>query len=257
MPGTRTLTINGKELWVEILDGVVVGQRKWSDTQVWSSGGTRYVGPNGGYVCRPTVHSSSNLNHEFWVREPDGTETSISIVNRDFPIREGQHVRLAWAGPAGAKRGDYLFASNLTAKNTIDIKHDWQRWFKRTGILTTPKGYRATIFFLAAVLAAILVGVVIPLHMQNLLEPWMAGMGMRDAKAPSFLSLVKEVFYNQWAKEGVIHPSDVIGMWALAFLPSWVTIYIVGSGFFLSPWRTRESSKGREALFQEFLKPGR
>ncbi len=95
--------------------GEVISQNKYSETHVSSSGGGGSVGPNGGYVSAPTVHSRIVTKHEFWIRKEDGSEESIQLSNCDVPLREGHKITLILAGYKGGNHGYYTVLVNHSA----------------------------------------------------------------------------------------------------------------------------------------------
>ncbi|MGY2262363.1 hypothetical protein [Pseudomonas sp. SDO55104_S430] len=74
-----------------VLSGEVVGSEKLSETRVTTTGGGR----NADGDARPVrVSSESIINHEFWIRTPDGIEHDVKLRGVDVPLREGQQVSL-------------------------------------------------------------------------------------------------------------------------------------------------------------------
>lgn len=93
MEEIRSLPLGNETLDFKISRGVVVGDKKWSDTHISSSGGGGYVGPQGGYVSLPSVKSSVKQRHEVWFKM-DGAdqEFDLDLGGLDVPIREGHKV---------------------------------------------------------------------------------------------------------------------------------------------------------------------
>lgn len=108
-----------KEIEFWQLTGEVLGSDKYSETHVSvsSSGGGGYVGPNGGHVSAPKVHSSSSsiTNHEFWIKTADGLEKDIKLKGADIPLRAGQKITLISAGRKGKDTGWYSVLVNHSA----------------------------------------------------------------------------------------------------------------------------------------------
>ena len=85
---------NGKEIRFWDVTGEVLSSSKFSETQVWSSGGGGSVGPNGGQIAAPTIHSKAITNHEFWILTADGKEKPIQLNDVNIPLKEGQKITL-------------------------------------------------------------------------------------------------------------------------------------------------------------------
>ncbi|GEM_PF-6208170 len=93
MQEIQTLLLGNERLDFKIDRGVVVGDKKWSDTHIYSSGGGGYVGPNGGYVSPPSVNSKIQQRHEAWFRmDGDNREISMDLSGHNIPLREGNKV---------------------------------------------------------------------------------------------------------------------------------------------------------------------
>ncbi|MBO0399812.1 hypothetical protein ACK36F_07690 [Aeromonas veronii] len=109
----------GKEVEFWQVTGEVLGSNKYSETHVSvsSSGGGGYVGPNGGHVSAPSVHSTSSTitNHEFWIKTEDGLEKDIKLRGVDVPLRPGQKITLISAKRKGADNGWYSILVNHSA----------------------------------------------------------------------------------------------------------------------------------------------
>ena len=107
---------NNKEIVFWEITGEVMSSNKHSETQVWSSGGGGYVGPQGGQVAAPTVQSRAITNHEFWLKTTDGKEKSIQLSDVDIPLREGQKITLICASEKGVDSGKYAVLINHNAE---------------------------------------------------------------------------------------------------------------------------------------------
>ncbi|NVK25944.1 MAG: hypothetical protein HWE10_13540 [Gammaproteobacteria bacterium] len=101
------------EFWSET--GEILGQNKYSETHVSSSGGGGYVGKHGGHVSAPQVHSTTVTNHEFWIKKEDGSEKSVQLAGHDIPLREGQKITLISAGVKGKDSGYFSVLVNHNA----------------------------------------------------------------------------------------------------------------------------------------------
>ena len=93
-----SLPLKNNVLNFEVIEGGVVGEKKWAETHVYSSGGSGYVGPRGGYVNMPTVKNNVVTRHSFWIKENGtGKEIPVDLCGQDVPLREEQEVALVVA----------------------------------------------------------------------------------------------------------------------------------------------------------------
>lgn len=104
-----------KEIEFWSVTGEILGQNKYSETHVSSSGGGGYVGKHGGHVSAPQVHSTTVTNHEFWIKKEDGSEKSVQLAGHDIPLREGQKITLISAGVKGKDSGYFSVLVNHNA----------------------------------------------------------------------------------------------------------------------------------------------
>lgn len=111
-----------KEVEFSEVTGEVLGQNKYSETHVSSSGGGGYVGQHGGHVSAPQVRSTAITNHEFWIKTDDGAEKSVQLSGCDIPLREGHKITLITAGLKGKKSSYHSILVNHNAKKHWFIK---------------------------------------------------------------------------------------------------------------------------------------
>lgn len=111
---------NKKEIEFHEVTGEVLGQNKFSETHVSSSGGGGYVGKTGGYVGAANISSEAVTNHEFWIKKDDGTEESVQLLGHDIPLREGQTISMIYAANKG---GDTSYPCALINHNA---KRSWK-----------------------------------------------------------------------------------------------------------------------------------
>lgn len=134
-------TKNGKA-WFIVAEGIVKHQDTlvWNETTLHSSGGGGYVGPHGGHVDAPQIHSTNieHQQHSFWITEPDGKEVSIELRNTSFRAAPGQKVRIGWGSAAGVQSGQYLFAHNFNSGLTTEFISNWWSWGVGCGLLKYP-----------------------------------------------------------------------------------------------------------------------
>ena len=89
----HTFTHGNKSVVFTVLSGEVVGSEKLSETRVTSTGGVHVNGKDS-EVTPVRVSSVSIINHEFWVKTPDGVEHDVKLRGVDIPLRTGQEVSL-------------------------------------------------------------------------------------------------------------------------------------------------------------------
>ena len=93
MQESHSLNLGGNTIRFDVVKGIVVGDKKWSETHVFSTGGKGYVGSQGGYVQLPTINSSVSTRHEIWVKENESErEFPICLTDAEVKIRAGHEV---------------------------------------------------------------------------------------------------------------------------------------------------------------------
>ena len=105
MTEVHRVELGGKAaIELEVHRGQVVGAQKWSETHVHSSGSRSWVGPQGGYVHSPSVHSSVTNRNEIWIRDHgSGREYALPMQGDHVRYREGQEVAVL-VGRLGQRR---------------------------------------------------------------------------------------------------------------------------------------------------------
>ncbi|GGD90409.1 hypothetical protein GCM10011515_07510 [Tsuneonella deserti] len=99
MAGKRTATEKSpSDFNIYARSGIAQGSKTWSSTQVHSSGGGGYVGPQGGDVQAAKVTSSNTTHHAFFLVEDGGKEIEISLAGVPFSVRDGHRVTAVYAG---------------------------------------------------------------------------------------------------------------------------------------------------------------
>lgn len=83
-----------------------------------TSGGSGYIHPTyGGHVSAPsttTTTSTTSRHHQtFFIRKEDGVELEVDFIDLDFPVRDGAHVAIVYAGDRWSNRGYPVAAVNL------------------------------------------------------------------------------------------------------------------------------------------------
>ena len=93
MQESHSLNLEGNTIRFDVVKGIVVGDKKWSETHVFSTGGKGYVGSQGGYVQLPTINSSVSTRHEIWVKENESErEFPICLTDAEVKVRAGHEV---------------------------------------------------------------------------------------------------------------------------------------------------------------------
>lgn len=87
-------------------------------TTTSTTGGSGYVHPTyGGHVSAPsttTTTSTTSKHHQtLFIRKEDGTEFEEKFIDLDFPVRDGTHVAIVYAGDRWSNRGYSVAAVNL------------------------------------------------------------------------------------------------------------------------------------------------
>lgn len=99
MGKTRTTTVKSPaDLNIYSRSGVVHGSKTWTTTQVHSSGGGGYVGPQGGHIHAAKVTSSNTTHHGFFLIDSAGKEIEIELTDVSFGVRDGHRVTAVYAG---------------------------------------------------------------------------------------------------------------------------------------------------------------
>ncbi|WP_075185084.1 hypothetical protein [Teredinibacter haidensis] len=119
------------EVVFKSITGEVLGQNKYSETHVSSSGGGGYIDKHGGHVDAPQIHSKSVTNHEFWIRKQDGTEENVQLKGHDIPLRAGQIITLISAFTNEKRKPYYSVLVNHNAKKHwfINKANELNRFF--------------------------------------------------------------------------------------------------------------------------------
>jgi len=112
----------GKEVKFWSITGEVIGQNKYSETHVSSSGGGGYVGKHGGFVNAPQVNSTVVTNHEFWIKKDNGVEESVQLSGADIPLREGQKVTAIFSHLSSEDEGPCSILVNHSERKHRFIK---------------------------------------------------------------------------------------------------------------------------------------
>lgn len=115
MSTKREVEAAGGKLWFCAMTGRVVGEKKWSETRISSSGGGGYINQGSGFISAPQVSTRVSTRHEFWLQAPDGEERCVELNDSNTAVREGQILTAVWGARVGKESGPYLFVHNHTA----------------------------------------------------------------------------------------------------------------------------------------------
>lgn len=96
MPLKEDIEINGVNQKISFFSHVatVLDEKKWSRTEVSSSGGGGYVDRHGGYIHAPTISSISIQEQEAWFELEDASHYCMRLTNLDFSALPGHDVSI-------------------------------------------------------------------------------------------------------------------------------------------------------------------
>lgn len=255
MPEFKELQINNGKILLNIARGEVVGQQKWSETEVHSSGGGGYV-QQGGYVRPPQVSSTSHEKHEFWIREEDGKEIAINFTDANFPVREGQKVWVAWGNNNRSKgNSSYLFGYNYASGNSCDLLGNWDAWMRGSGLFKPPFLYRLLTTWLSLVIGIIIGFVWFPLFASSEIMT-----DLSNLMNPLFIIQHWPVAMSRLISNGIANGiangvgiSVSLGIMALVAGSIWIGntffLKLLGSLFFLKQWERKQIAAIRTRVF--------
>jgi hypothetical protein len=109
-----------REIVFKKITGVVLGNEKYNETHISSSGGGGYVSQYGGHVRAPQISSTTTTNQEIWIKTEDGSEKSIKLKGYDIPMRPGHKITVISAGNKGADSHWYtVIVNHSTDKHSL------------------------------------------------------------------------------------------------------------------------------------------
>lgn len=129
--------------------GTVQGSKTWTSTQVHSSGGGGYVGPQGGHVQAANVTSTNTTHNSFFLVDDDGKEIEVKLTDVSFGVRDGHYVTAVYSGH---KQDEWQWLSHLHNHNTDKSANVASAY---RDIVGNPN----VLIFFAALVAAILLGI--------------------------------------------------------------------------------------------------
>jgi len=243
------LKLGNKVLLLSVIKGEVIGQQKWSETEVHSSGGGGHIGPQGGHVSAPTITSTSKTKQEFWIREDDGRETSIELTDSAFTAREGQKVWITWgANKKNISTSKYLFAYNSASDKHYDFIPNWISWLYSSKLLKKPFIYRLLTTWLSFFTGLFIGLVIFPLMAADRSAVSIIDAGNRVLESFSFpaslyqaLSLLPKLISE--------HSFALILLILVGWLVSSILLKILGRIFYLRAWEKRQFNTIHQKVF--------
>lgn len=244
--------------WMRVAQGTVIHQQaqRWSETSVHTTGGEHIVTPFGGHTFTPLrVHSSTSTHEAFelWVREKGVEDHHVTLYDSSFRAAPGQTVRLAWAGNAKRSNGNYVFVENVNSGHIGDAMHGWWLyWLKREGLYRLPLLYRASIRWVPALAAMLLLFLFLPISIEahNTGGDWNGAFVAElegIARTPSVDKAValSKAALAQWSphilKESFLSNPLAYLLASVALATVYAVIQLVGHlvfGYWWSLWRT-------------------
>lgn len=141
----------GQSVDVWTVTGVVAADQHSSSTRVFSSGGGGYVGPHGGHVAAPQLHSETSSRQRVWITDDNRKDHELSLCNMEIPLRIGQRVTARFVMRADATEWRLETFTNHSA----DLFYSWaSENTSPIDLMSTDRGsLLATAFFVGGVLA--------------------------------------------------------------------------------------------------------
>ena len=117
----ETLTLEGKTIELFTTRGSIVGEKKWSTTEVSGGGGSGYIHQGTGSVSTAPITSKTEEHDQFFLKTDDGREISVTLSNVGLALRTGHDVSLFWGIAAGKENGPYLTVHNHSTNDTTEV----------------------------------------------------------------------------------------------------------------------------------------
>lgn len=152
METSKKITLSTGQIFdVWTVTGVVADDQHSSSTRVFSSGGGGYVGPDGGHVSAPQIHSETTTRQSVWITDDNRKDHELSLRNMEIPLRIGQRVTARFVMRAGATEWRLETFTNHSA----DLFYSWAA--ENTppiDLMSTDRGsFLASVFFVGGVLS--------------------------------------------------------------------------------------------------------
>ena len=127
MTQARTVNIADRVIDLHSASGVIVGEKKWTTTQVSGGGGGGYLHKGSGYISNSPVTSRTTTHDQILVRVEDGTEHAVTLSDVNLAVREGHRVSLIWGISRGADQGPYVGIYNHDTRSMNPIENQFRR----------------------------------------------------------------------------------------------------------------------------------
>ncbi len=102
------------QFWADASVSTVIKMNRFSETDVWSSGGGGYIDPKfGGHVAAAQVHSNITQRAEVFHRDDNGNEKSDDLGFTGIKMREGSRIFILWGAEKGVDSGHIRYVENL------------------------------------------------------------------------------------------------------------------------------------------------
>lgn len=148
---TKITLSTGQAIGVWTVSGVVADDQHSSSTRVFSSGGGGYVGPNGGHVTAPQIHSEISTHQSVWITDDNQEDHELSLRNMEIPLRIQQRVTARFVMRAGATEWRLETFTNQSA----DLFYSWAaESTPPIDLMSNDRGsFLATAFFIGGILS--------------------------------------------------------------------------------------------------------
>lgn len=117
MAASKEISAGGRSYTLHGIKGTVVGTGKISDTRSTTSGGN--YNPNTGTYAPVSHHIHTDIHDQIFLRDPEGHEHAIKLVNWNVAVREGHEWSAFWAIQKGNTSGDYIAVMNRTVNENM------------------------------------------------------------------------------------------------------------------------------------------
>lgn len=191
-----SLQLRNNALKFKVIEGVIVDEKKWTETKVISSSpGGGYVGPNGGYISGPTVRTRSIPHHNLWIKDhKSGKEFPLDLGGRDIPLRAGHEIFIVKADP-GEDDIHMVFMVNRSTEKVYPFINNLRKFVSKSAKIAPVHGIlRVLSSLVLAVSASIIVGLIYASVETSMVSTEEQYNGMK------ILAETIHVPYQQWKK---------------------------------------------------------
>jgi hypothetical protein len=259
MSETTELALQNGAVSISVTRGNVIGQQKWSETEVRTSGGGGYVGPQGGHVAAPKIESRQTTKQEFWIRDDEGIEKQYQFPDGSFPVREGQSVWIALGWRQNVEgSGSYLFAYNANSDKYSDLLSDWKEWLYESRLLKKPFVYRlitSWLPLLAGLITGFVIGPIALASRGDIALPAALAQAATGEEIPDPLTLY-QIWQTALANSSGSDIATMVIMGLLVWVPGLIVLRMIGKLFFLYRWEKKHVNAAHRAVFDECFRLG-